>query len=257
LENITVSIITISFNSVKTISGTIESVLNQTYKDIEYIVIDGGSIDGTNDILNSFGRKISRIISEPDDGIYDAMNKGIRMASGNVIGILNSDDHFCRNDVVEKIAAEFEDQNCQALIADARFIDSKNPSKIVRYFSSANFHPGKFKFGFMPAHPGFYARKELFDKYGCYKTDYKIAADFELLIRFMYVNKINFRYLKIPVVDMRTGGVSNRTVYSRYLLNKEIYRACRENGIKTNYFYIYSKYFIKIFEFVGIRKFHN
>ena len=251
---VTISIITVTFNSIESVSDTIDSVTHQSYPWIEYIIIDGASTDGTIDVIKSYGDKISKFISEPDQGIYDAINKGIRLASGDIIGILNSDDHFTQNDVLEKIAAEFKDPNCQAVIADARFIDPANLSKIVRYYSSENFRPEKFKYGFMPAHPGFYARRELFEKFGYYKTDYKIAADYELLIRFLYVHKVKFRYLKVPVVDMRTGGVSNKTLYSRYLLNKEIVRACRENGIKTNYLLIYPKYFIKIFEFMGLNK---
>lgn len=247
----TVSIITVSHNSIKTISDTIKSVLAQTYKNIEYIIIDGSSTDGTIELVNSFGKKISKFRSETDNGIYDAINKGIRIATGDIVGILNSDDFFCDSNVIERVAELFRENETDAVFGDAQFVDPVKTSKVVRYYSSKNFHTGKFKFGFMPAHPSFYVKRELFEKLGYYKVDYKIAADFELLVRFLYINKIKFRYLEIPFLSMRTGGVSNRSLLSNFTLNKEIARACKENGIQTNFFWIYSKYFTKMFEFLG------
>ena len=246
-----VSIITVSYNSVSTISDTINSVLSQTYSDIEYIIIDGHSTDGTIELINSFGDRISKFISEPDKGMYDAINKGIKISSGDIIGILHSDDFFYDNLVIEKIAKEFEDTNIDAVYGDVLFVSPVDTSKIVRYYSSRLFNSEKFKFGYMPAHPSFYVKRELYDKLGYYKTDYKIAADFELLIRFIHINKINHKYIEMPFVKMRTGGVSNNSIFSRITLNKEISRACNENGIKTNFFKIYSKYITKIFEFSG------
>jgi glycosyltransferase involved in cell wall biosynthesis len=245
-----ISIITVSFNSVKTICDTIESVLSQTYPDIEYIILDGSSSDGTVELVNSFGSRISKFISEPDKGIYDAINKGIRIATGNIIGILHSDDFFYSNNVIEKVADSFNEYEIDAVFGDAQFVDPINTSKIVRYYSSKLFSITRFKFGYMPAHPSFYVKKEFFEKLGYYKVDYKIAADFELLVRFLYINKIKYKYLNIPFISMRTGGISNRSIHSKYILNKEIARACKENGIKTNYFFIYSKYFSKLFEFM-------
>jgi glycosyltransferase involved in cell wall biosynthesis len=245
-----ISIITVSFNSAKTISDTIESVLSQTYPDIEYIVLDGSSSDGTVELVNAYGNRISKFISEPDKGIYDAINKGIRLATGNIIGILHSDDFFYSNDIIEKIAASFNKYEIDAVFGDAQFVDPINTSKVVRYYSSKLFSTAKFKFGYMPAHPSFYVKRELFEKLGYYKTDYKIAADFELLVRFLYINQIKCKYLEIPFLSMRMGGVSNKSIFSKYTLNKEIARACKENGIKTNYFFIYSKYFSKLFEFM-------
>jgi len=251
VSNLKVSIITVSFNSVKTISDTIKSVLNQTYPDIEYIIVDGYSSDGTRELVRSFGNEISTFISEPDNGIYEAINKGIRSATGEIVGIINSDDFFYTNDVIEKVVRSFRDNEIDAVIGDAQFVDPKNTSKVVRYFSSKNFKPWKFKYGFMPAHPGFYVRRELFEKFGYYKTDYKIGADFELLIRFLYINRIKYMYLEMPFLSMRTGGVSNKSICSNFTLNKEISRACKENEVYTNYFYIYSKYFSKTFELFG------
>ncbi len=248
--NPTVSIISVSYNSIRTISDTIKSVLAQTYPNIEYIIIDGSSTDGTIELVNSFGNKISKFTSEPDNGIYDAINKGIRLATGDIIGILHSDDFFYNEFVIEKVVKSFSDNDIDAVFGDVQFVDSKKTSKIVRYYSSKHFNPRKFKYGFMPPHPSFYVRRELYDKLGFYKTDYKIAADFELLIRFLYVNQIKCKYLEMIFVSMRTGGVSNRSILSNYTLNKEIARACRENGIRTNYFNIYSKYITKIFEYL-------
>jgi glycosyltransferase involved in cell wall biosynthesis len=254
MAELKISIITVCFNSSRTISDTINSVLAQTYPNIEYLVIDGDSSDGTRELIASYGTKISKFISEPDKGIYDALNKGIRLATGDIIGILNSDDVFYDESVIEKIAKAFEDNKLEAIISDVQFVDPVNTSKVIRYYSSRNFNTGRFRFGFMPAHPGFYAKRELFDKYGYYKTDYKIAADYELEMRFLLTNHIRYRYLQMPVISMRTGGVSNKSIISNYILNKEIAKACKENGVTTNFLFIYSKYFIKIFQFFGNRK---
>jgi len=250
MEKLKVSIITVSKNSKDTIAETIHSVLNQSYTNIEYIIVDGASADGTIEVIEKYKDHISHILSEEDSGIYDAMNKGIRMASGDIVGILNSDDVFYSNDIVEKLVQEFVTNNIDAVYGDVQFIDPIN-KKVIRYYSSKKFNLNKFQYGIMPAHPSFYAKRELFEKFGCYKTDYQIAADFELLLRFMYVNKIKTRYLNHPIVSMRTGGVSTKNLYSNYLLNKEIKRACTVNGLKTNYIKIYSKYFKKILEFIG------
>jgi glycosyltransferase involved in cell wall biosynthesis len=251
MTNLSVSIITVSYNSVGTINDTINSVLSQTFKNIEYIIIDGSSVDGTIELVQSFGKRISKFISQPDDGIYEAINTGIKIATGDIIGILNSDDFFCDNLVIEKIVKSFQENDIDAVIGDVQFVDPEKTSKIVRYYSSRHFNPRKFKYGFMPAHPSFYAKKELFEKFGFYKTDYKIAADYELLIRFLYIYKIRYKYIEMPFVSMRTGGVSNKSFYSNYILNKEIVRACKENGINTNYILVYSKYFSKMFELIG------
>lgn len=248
-----ISLITVSYNSNKTISDTINSVLSQTYPNIEYIIVDGGSTDGSVEVVRSFGTKISKFISEPDKGIYDAINKGIRLATGEIIGILNSDDFFYDKNVIQNIADAFAQGDVDAVYGDVFFVDKNNLSSVKRYYSSGSFKPGKFKFGFMPAHPSFFCRRELFEKFGYYKEDYKIGADFELLLRFMLINKIKYKYLDIVTTVMRTGGASNKSFKSNLALNKEILRACKENGVKTNYFNIYSKYFLKIFEFVGKR----
>jgi len=253
VQNIKVSIITVSFNSVATIPDTINSVVNQSYPNIEYIIIDGASSDGTRDVINSYGQKITKFTSESDNGIYDALNKGIKLASGDIVGILNSDDFFYNSMVIEKIVKAFIDNRIDAVIGDVQFVDPVQTSKVVRYYSSKKFNLSKFRFGFMPPHPSFYVKRELFEKLGYYKTDYKIAADYELLLRFLSIHGIKCKYLGMPFVSMRTGGVSNKSISSNITLNKEIARACRENGLRTNYLFIYSKYITKVFEFFGNR----
>lgn len=249
-----ISIITVTYNSGLTLVNTIESVLFQSYSDIEYIIIDGLSKDNTIDIINEYeplfqGRL--KWISEKDNGIYDAMNKGIRMATGDIVGIINSDDFYHRKDIIEKIAAIFEqDKLVQAIYGDVRFVNPNDLNKTVRYYSSGKFSPNLFRYGFMPAHPTFFTYREQFEKNGYYKVDYKIAADYELLIRFLYVHRLKSKYIPIDFMKMRTGGVSTASIRSNILLNKEIVRACRENGIWTCMPLLFLKYFIKVFELI-------
>jgi glycosyltransferase involved in cell wall biosynthesis len=253
MTDILISVITVSYNCADTISDTIDSVLSQTYTSVEYIIIDGGSTDGTTEIIKSYGDRISKFISAPDNGIYDAINKGIKIATGDIVGVLHSDDFFCNDNILGIVAAAFVENETDAVFGDIRFVDQKNISKVVRYYSSKNFRISRFRFGYMPAHPSFYVRRQLFEKLGYYKTDYKIAADYELVLRYLLINSIRYIYLNLPFVSMRTGGVSNRSLRSHITLNSEIARACKENGVYTNYVLIYLKYFTKIFEFGGNR----
>jgi glycosyltransferase involved in cell wall biosynthesis len=246
-----VSIITVCYNSEATIRDTINSVLNQSYGDIEYIIVDGNSTDSTKEIIAFYGNKINQFISEPDKGIYQAMNKGIKLAQGDIIGMLNADDFFCNSNIISSIVSEFKTNKMDAVYGDVQFVKQKNLDKIVRYYSSKHFNPRKFKYGFMPAHPSFYVKKKAFIDYGYYKEDYLIASDYELLIRFLYKNTLSYKYLEMPFVTMRTGGVSNKSIKNRFILNKEIMRACSENGIKTNLLKVYTKYFRKVFELIG------
>ena len=246
-----VSIITVSYNSAQTLGDTMKSVLEQTYHDIEYIVVDGGSTDNTIGIIqqyeSQFGNRM-KWVSEKDNGIYDAMNKGIQMATGDVVGILNSDDFFTASDVIERMVAGFDSDNTDAVYGDIHFIHDSNPEKCVRYYSSKPFRPLFLRFGFMPAHPSFYCRRALFDKAGLYKTDYKIGSDYEMMVRLFLVHKIRAKYLPIDFVTMRTGGASTRNVRSRLQLIQDDVRGCRENGIYTNPLMISMKFLYKIFE---------
>jgi len=248
-----ISIITVTFNSASTLRNTLESVLVQTYPELEYIVVDGNSKDSTIEIIKEYELKFEgrmHWLSEPDKGLYDAMNKGIRMATGEIVGIINSDDFYHRNDIISEIAKAFEEYNAQAIFADVRFVNPSNLNKTVRYYRSKNFSPKRFRFGFMPPHPTFFTYRKNFELYGYYKTDYKIAADYELLIRFLYKNRLSYKYLPLDVMKMRTGGASTASIKSNVILNKEIVRACRENGIYTNMAILMLKYIVKIWELI-------
>lgn len=249
-----ISLITVTYNSANTLEDTINSVLKQSYKNIEYIIIDGNSNDATVNIIkkyeDSFNNRM-RWISEPDNGLYDAMNKGIKMSSGDIVGIINSDDFYHHTDILEKVAQAFiSDRETQVVFGDIRFVKHPNLDKTVRYYSSKKFNPKRFRYGWMPAHPTFFTYKKNFDKCGFYRTDLKIAADFELLVRFLYKEKLKYKYLPIDFMKMRLGGKSTASFKSNITLNREILQSCKEHGIYTNSFLIYLKYFEKIWEFV-------
>lgn len=247
-----ISIITASYNRGKTIRHTVESVLRQTYPDFEYIVVDGGSTDNSIDIVKEYqvafkGRL--KWISERDKGIYDAMNKGIRMATGDVVGILNSDDFYTDENVLQTVADNFMNYSVDAVYGDIHFVHDADLSKCVRYYSSRLFSPFWLRFGFMPAHPSFYCKKEVYDKVGLYRLDYKIGADYEMMVRLFKKHKIVAKYIAKDFVTMRTGGASNSNVRSRLTLIKEDVKACRDNGLYTNSLLVCLKYLYKIFEF--------
>jgi len=191
-----ISIITVVWNNAKTIKYAIDSVLNQTHKNIEYIILDGASTDGTIEIIRSYGDKISKFVSEPDKGIYDAMNKGIKLATGDVVGILNSDDFYIDDYVIEKVVKEFEEKQVDSVYADLVFVKPDDLSKAVRYYDSSSCGSENFQYALYPAHPTFFVRKWVYDKYGVFKTDYKIGADFDLMARFLYTNNISYSYIK-------------------------------------------------------------
>ena len=240
-----VSIITVVRNNKETVKNAIDSVLGQTYKNIEHIVVDGASTDGTVEIVRSYGDKISQFISEPDSGLYSAMNKGISLATGDVIGILNSDDFYIDDKVIQRVVKEFEEKNVDSVYADLVYVEPKNLNKTVRYYDSSKFNPSKFSYGWMPAHPTFFVKKDTYEKHGVFRTDLKIAADFDILIRFLLTHKISYSYMQEVLVKMRVGGVST-SFNSIWINNIETLRVCRDNGIKTNIFKILSKYPAKI-----------
>ena len=247
-----ISIITATFNSAKTLKDTIQSVLRQTNKDFEYLIIDGGSTDETIDIVKSYESEFSgrlKWVSEKDQGIYDAMNKGIKMASGDVVGILNSDDYFTSDDILQTVDNAFKSHEIDAIYGDIHFIRDGNPQKCVRYYSSRMFRPFWLRFGFMPAHPSFYCKREVFERAGLYSLDYKIGADYEMMVRLFKKYKIVSRYINKDFVTMRTGGASNNNVRSRITLINEDVKACKENGVYTNCLFVMIKYLYKVFEF--------
>ena len=247
------SIITVSYNSEKTIYDTIKSVYNQDYDNIEYIIVDGNSSDNTTNIIKEFEPKFNgkiKWISESDKGIYDAMNKGLMMATGDIVGILNSDDFFTSDDVISTVNETFEKYNPDAIYGDIHFVNDDNLNKIVRYYSSKIFKRGLMRFGFMPAHPSFYIKKECFDKFGLYNTTYKIAADFEFLLRTIYIGRIKTQYIAKDFVTMRTGGISTSGINSHKQIMKEHIRAFKENNVFTNRVLLSMRYVHKIFEII-------
>lgn len=252
-DNPKISIVTVCYNSEATLRDTLVSVASQTYNNVEYIVIDGGSNDGTIPLIKEFADRVDYFVSEKDDGIYDAMNKGIRAATGDFVGILNSDDVFASSNVVEKIASTIRTEGkVDAVYGDLVYVDRSDLSKAVRRYSSKFFRKWKMRFGFMLPHPTFYARRELFDQLGFYKTDYRVAADFELLSRFLCTG---IRVVRIDdtLVKMRDGGISSTGFWWRVHQNLEIVRACRRNGIYTNILFVSMKVPFKVASYFKAR----
>jgi glycosyltransferase involved in cell wall biosynthesis len=229
-----VSIITVCLNSVHTIDDTIKSVLSQSFKDIEHIVVDGGSNDGTLNILSRYKGKISRIISEPDKGIYDAMNKGIKAATGDIIGILNSDDYYSDRFRIEKIVKEMTEKSVDSCHGDVVFVRRDEPDRIVRYWSEGQFSMRKFKMGWMPYHGTFYVKSKVFKQYGLYREDFPLAADYELMLRFLGKHNISTTYIPEVILKVRTGGASKPGICNTVKMTMENFRAWRVNGLKTS-----------------------
>lgn len=249
-----ISLITVTYNSADTLSDTIQSVLSQSYKDIEYIIIDGLSNDGTMSIIKKYEPQFHgcmRWVSEPDKGIYDAMNKGIRKATGDVIGILNSDDFYTSNDVLKRIAFELQQPDIDAVYGDVHYVKYNDLNKCVRYYSSRLFQPCWMRLGFMPAHPSFYCRREVYETYGAFDTSYRIAADFENLLRLIFIRHIHIKYVQMDFVTMRTGGASSSGVQSHKLIMREHLRALRTNKVYSNIFLLALRYVYKLLE-VGL-----
>jgi len=246
-----VSIITVSYNSAETIRDTIESVLEQSYKDIEYIIVDGNSKDETMAIVTSYGDKVTKVLSEPDKGIYDAMNKGVALATGDIIGILNSDDFYETNNAIEDIVDHFKANiEAEVVFGDVVFVEPSNLNKIVRYYSSKKFKAAKLRFGWMPPHPATFIKKSVYDQYGLYKLGYKISADYEMFVRLLMVAKVKFSRIDKVIVRMRSGGASTDGIKSSLTLNQEIVRACRENGVYTNLLLVLLKIPFKLIELI-------
>lgn len=234
-----ISIITVCYNSEAFIASAIESVLSQSYTNIEYIVIDGGSQDGTMSIIQSYGERIARVVSEPDEGIYDAMNKGITLATGEVIGILNSDDFYPHADVVAQVVEAFAaNPDTQMVLGNVDFVRPDDLTSPVRFYSSFRFYPWKMRFGFMPAHPATFIKRTTFQMSGDYKLGYKTGADFDWFVRALVVNRLPYTMLNLALVRMREGGVSTSGLKSYWLTSKEELRALRENGVYSNFLFV-------------------
>lgn len=255
LETLKVSIITVCFNSDRTIRDTLDSVRSQNYANIEHIIVDGDSSDSTMDIVAEYRKWLGPIVSESDRGLYDAMNKGIGMATGDIIGILNSDDFYESDDVIEVVATAFlSDPSLDMLFGDVVFVDPPNLETVTRYYRAGHFRPWKLRFGWMPPHPATFVTKAVYENHGKYRLDMKISADYEMFVRWLSKAKLKYRWVDRVIVRMRAGGVSTGGLKSSLVLNKEIVRACRENGLYTNLMLVLTKIPFKCLELLRLPK---
>ena len=292
-----VSLITVSYNSARTIRDTLVSVQKQTYKDIEYIVVDGNSTDGTVEIVKQFvvakqgtmqgrsegamqgsakdamqGRSegasqdlpedlsknlfnvdsqgvVTTFLCERDKGIYDAMNKGLAMATGDIIGVLNSDDFYCSNDVIEEVVRAFEENKTDCLYGDLNYVDPIDVNKIVRKWRSGAYRKENFLKGWMPPHPTFFVKKSCYERFGTFDTQFKSAADYELMLRFLFKESCSAQYLPKVMIHMRAGGVSNVSLKNRIRANREDRMAWRINGVKPKWFTLLRKPLSKLIQY--------
>tara|TARA_R110002051_G_scaffold184787_1_gene254014 strand:- start:397 stop:1146 length:750 start_codon:yes stop_codon:yes gene_type:complete len=230
-----ISIITVCFNSITTLEDTIKSVISQTYQDIEYIVIDGGSTDGTLDLIHKYKKHINKTVSEPDKGIFDAMNKGVKMATGDIVGLINSDDLFDSNQVIEKVMKVFNSNpQLDSLYADLYYVSQTDTNKTIRHWVTGR--KKSFHKGWHPGHPTFYVKKNIYDTKGLYNIDLTLAADFEIMLRFIEKYKISTYYLKEPLVRMRLGGASNNSFKGLIIQNIQCIQAFKLNNLNVNIF---------------------
>lgn len=243
-----ISIITVVFNAANTIENCIDSVLKQTYSNLEYIVVDGQSTDGTMDVVHKYHKNIHKVVSEPDNGIYDAMNKGIALATGDIVGMLNADDCFADSNVLSEVAAGFATSGADIIYGDINYLDIKG--NIIRKWRSGQYRYGYFNWGWMPPHPSFYVKSELFKKFGFYKIQYNSAADYELMLRYIHKHKISAYYINKVMVNMLIGGVSNKSIINRFKAWRNDIIAMRDNGLIFPFFSIICKPFRKISQFI-------
>ena len=222
-----VSIITATYNSEKTIKETLSSLENQTYQNIEYIIIDGSSTDNTLNVIKQNCTRVCKVISEKDNGIYDALNKGINAATGNIIGFLHSDDLFASPQTIKNIVNTFTVNKTDAVYGDLQYVSATDINKIIRIWKSGEYNKNKLKYGWMPPHPTFYMRRELYKKLGGFDLNYRIAGDYDSILRYLYVNNISMSYCHEVLVKMRIGGVSNRNIKTIITKSLEDIRAMK------------------------------
>lgn len=245
-----ISIVTVCYNANKHIHKCIESVLNQDYSNVEYIIVDGASNDGTKETIQSYGDKISTFVSEKDKGIYDAMNKGVALATGEVVGILNADDIYANNEVISTIAEAFEQNKVDAICSDVGIYKDSDFTQQFRYYKASKFKLWQFRLGMQPPHPGFFVKNECYQKFGNFYDSYRISADFDLLMRFLWVHKIPYKNMDFMSVKMLDGGASASGLKSKIKMNKEDLDSLKRQGIYSNSLLIWSKYFFKVFQLV-------
>lgn len=249
-----VSIITVTYNSERYLQDCINSVRKQTYQDIEHIIIDGKSTDNTVHIIQKNSHHIAKWISETDRGIYDAINKGIRIATGDIIGVLNSDDMLASANVIMDIVACFDETGTDSLYGDLAYVNPDDTKKVIRYWKGLSYKRFRFRYGWMPAHPTFYIRRELIDKFGEYENHYFTAADYEFMARYLYLNKVSSYYMSKLVVKMRNGGLSNKTIYHRLRANRRDYLAMKRNKIPFAFFVSILKPLIKLPQYKSYKR---
>lgn len=248
LEMPRITVITVCFNSAATIGDTLKSIASQSYKNIEHIIIDGGSTDDTLAIIRGWTGHSIHLVSEPDKGIYDAMNKGIALAKGEYIGMLNSDDYFANPSTLELIATHLSASNVDAVFSYLDIVDPANLNRVLRKYRISSFSKFMLRIGVMPPHPTFYCKKSCYEKAGPYRIDYHITADFEMLVRLLVKHHITWEFIDEITVKMRSGGLSSRGLKSNWVVNREIIRSCTENDLYTNMFILALKLPIRLLE---------
>ena len=230
----TISIVTVVLNAERTIAEALDSVASQTYPEVEHLLIDGGSTDGTLTIARQRGSHLCAIVSEPDQGLYDAMNKGAKLATGEVLGFLNADDFYAQSDILERVAAIFRDDTIDVCFGDLQYVDQYSPHLVRRHWEAGVFVPGRFASGWAPPHPAFFVRRSIFHEVGAFNTTYRLAADNDLMMRILECRGHKCHYLPEVIVKMRTGGETNKSLRNIIRGNGEILSALNANGIKVN-----------------------
>jgi len=243
-----VTVITVCYNSANSLERALKSVASQDWPRVEHIVIDGGSTDDTLYILERYQNHLAHVVSEPDKGIYDAMNKGLDRTTGDIVCFLNADDQYASNHVLSLVVKQMLAHELDALLGDVAFFHSTDPMRMVRRYRSDRFTPGRLAWGWMPAHPALFLNKSVVQRVGRFKAEYRIAGDFDYIARAFYGGDLRYQHLPEVLVHMQTGGASTAGWRSKVLLNQEVLRSCRENGISTNLFKILSKYPMKLLE---------
>jgi glycosyltransferase involved in cell wall biosynthesis len=245
-----ISIITVTYNSAQTLEQTIQSVLAQTYPNVEYIIVDGKSSDNTLAVIEKYRDKITTVVSEKDDGLYHALNKGIALATGNIIGILHADDFYIDSTVLTKVVETFTAKKADAVYADLYYVDKDNTDKIIRTWKSGEYKVANFLWGWMPPHPTFFVKKEYYTKHGAFNTNLRTAADYEIMLRLLYRHKIKAAYLPKFIIKMRVGGQSNASVKNRVKANNEDRMAWKLNNLSPYFFTLTLKPLRKITQFL-------
>ncbi|MDH3695453.1 MAG: glycosyltransferase [Gammaproteobacteria bacterium] len=245
-----VSVVTVAYNAADTIGDTLESVATQNHDAIEHIVIDGASSDETMRVVDGYRNSVAQVVSEPDGGIYHAMNKGIALSTGEIVGTLNADDMYMHDDALECVAKTFADPSVEACYGDLVYVDRNHLDKIIRYWTSQDYRAGLFERGWLPAHPTFFVRRHIYEKYGRFDLKYRVQSDFELTMRLLAVHEIKSVYIPEIIIRMRMGGTTNNSAMNFIKGNLESYRACKSHGLKITPLFFLTKWAQRLPQFV-------